>query len=90
MSTINLVLWRRSPASRVTIVTHGSVTTVRVGRVVAPVVGRVPHHELAVLVRVADQVLRLSIGLQTVPVTPRHSQVLYYQSLEDDLKSTCN
>ena len=77
MSTVNLLLGWRGPAILVTIVTRGSVSAVRVCRVVAPVVGGVPHHELPVLVRVADQVLGLGVWLQAVPVTPRNSQLLY-------------
>ena len=70
MSTINNILGRRGPAALVTVVTRGPVSAVRVGGVVARIVGGVPHHELSVLVRVADQMLWLGIWLQTVPVTP--------------------
>ena len=70
MTTINLILGWGSPAALVTVVTRGPVSAVRVGGVVARIVGGVPHHELSVLVRVADQMLWLGIWLQTVPVTP--------------------
>ena len=56
------------PAPVVALVAYRPVPAVGLLQVVAAVVGHVPHHELAVLVQVAEQVLRLRVLLEAVPV----------------------
>jgi len=76
MATVHTILSTSpTPALLIAVVTYLSVSAVSVGSVVAAVKGKVPHHELSLVISVASQMNWIRILFQTVPILPAVEQV---------------
>ena len=89
MATVHTILSTSpTPALLIAVVADLSVSAVSVGSIVAAVKGKVPHHELSLVISVASQMNWIRILFQTVPILPRNGQKIKAQLMRFSFNPT--